>query len=105
MDEEINKVLNTTDWPKQDAPNLDKVRVVTKEFDVKGTKKDITTATGMTDAMKAETDTLNKAQAPLSKAAVEAKLDVDLSKYNSTDKEYTANGEPNGTELTACSGC
>ena len=101
MDEEINKVLNTTDWPKQDAPDLDKVRVVTKEFDVKGTKKDITTATGMTDAMKAETDTLNKAQAPLSKAAVEAKLDVDLSKYNSTDKEYTANGEPNGTELTA----
>ena len=97
MDEEINKVLNTTEWPKPTAPNLDVVRNVTKSFN----GQDITTAAGMTAAMKAETDTLNKTQAPLTKAAVEAKLDVDLSKYNSTDKEYTVNGEPNGTELTA----
>ena len=97
MDEEINKVLNTTEWPKPTAPDLNVVRNVTKSFN----GHDITTATGMTDAMKAEADTLNKTQAPLTKAAVEAKLDVDLSKYNSTDKAYTANGEPNGTELTA----
>ncbi len=101
MDEAINNVLNDTNWPKPTAPSLDVVRKVTTEFMVKGTKEDITTAAGMTKAMKAETDTLNKTQAPLTKAAVEAKLDVDLSKYNSTDKEYTANGEPNGTELTA----
>ena len=101
MDEAINNVLNDTNWPKPTAPSLDVVRKETTGFVVKGTKVDITTAVGMTKAMKAETDTLNKTQAPLTKAAVEAKLDVDLSKYNSTDKEYTVNGEPNGTELTA----
>ena len=97
MDAAINGVLNTTDWPKSTAPDKTVVSNVTTNY----SGKDLTTAAGMKAVIEAKTDALDKAQAPLSKAFVESKLNVDLSKYNSTDKKYTIAGEPNGSELTA----
>ena len=86
MDNEINKVLNDKEWPKT-AP-ADKT-IVAGAY--KGTMGDLTTAAGMKDALAKKADTLNKTQAPLTKAFVEGKLNVDMSKYDTTNKKYENN--------------
>ena len=82
MDDAINTVLNDKDWPKATA--ADKT-VVSAAYASLG---DITTATGMKVALEKKADTLNKTQAPLTKTFVEGKLNVDMSKYDTTNKKY-----------------
>ncbi|MEY8369882.1 fibronectin type III domain-containing protein [Anaerovoracaceae bacterium 42-11] len=89
MDAKINDVLNGT-FPTTAAPDKTVVAEAAKVGPVGN--EDVTIANNMKAAIKAETDTLNKVQAPLTKAFVEGKLNVDLSKYNSVDKDYDATG-------------
>lgn len=91
MDEAINTVLNDKDFPKDAAPDRTVVSNICTEA---------TTAAGMKKALEAEAETLNKTQAPLTKAFVEGKIAVDLTKYNSTDKAYNTD-YTEGTVLTA----
>ena len=86
MDEAINDVLNGKDWPKEDAPN----KVIVADA-YKATMGDLTTKAGMLAEMAKKADTLNKTQAPLTKAFVEGKLNVDMSKYDTTNKKYEGN--------------
>ena len=85
MDDAINTVLNDKDWPKATA--ADKT-VVSAAYASLG---DITTATGMKIALEKKADTLNKTQASLTKTFVEGKLNVDMSKYDTTNKKYEGN--------------
>ena len=85
MDDAINTVLNDKDWQKATA--ADKT-VVSAAYASLG---DITTATGMKVALEKKADTLNKTQAPLTKTFVEGKLNVDMSKYDTTNKKYEGN--------------
>ena len=48
----------------------------------------ILTKEGMKEALELMTEDLEKAQAPLTRKAVEAKMSIALSKYNSEDKDY-----------------
>ena len=86
MDEAINDVLNGKDWPKGDAPDK---TIVADAY--KATMGDLTTKAGMLAKMEKKADTLNKTQAPLTKAFVEGKLNVDMSKYDTTAKKYEGN--------------
>lgn len=86
MDTAINNVLNGKDWPQADAPNK---AIVFEAY--KATMGDLTTKDGMLTAMAKKADTLNKTQAPLTKAFVEGKLNVDMSKYDTTNKKYEGN--------------
>ena len=86
MDEAINDVLNGKDWPKGDAPDK---TIVADAY--KATMGDLTTKAGMLAEMAKKADTLNKTQAPLTKAFVEGKLNVDMSKYDTTAKKYEGN--------------
>ena len=86
MDEAINDVLNDANWPKDAAPN----KAIVAEAYSK-TKGDLTTKDGMLAEMAKKADTLNKTQAPLTKAFVEGKLNVDMSKYDTTAKKYEGN--------------
>ena len=85
MDDAINSVLNGT-FPTSVAPDKTVVSSVCVVGD-----DDATTAAGMKALLEKETATLDKAQAPLTKAYAESKLSVDLTKYNSTDKAYEGN--------------
>ena len=85
MDDAINSVLNGT-FPTSVAPD----KTVVSRVCVVG-NDDATTAAGMKTLLEKETATLDKAQAPLTKAYAESKLSVDLTKYNSTDKAYEGN--------------
>ena len=93
MNTVINSKLNES-FPKDTAPNKS---IVAGAYSSLG---DLTTATGMGTAMAAKTDVKNKVQAPLTKTFVEGKLEVDLTKYNSTEKAYDASYNA-GTDLTA----
>lgn len=86
MDEAINDVLNDANWPKDAAPN----KAIVAEAYSK-TMGDLTTKDGMLAEMAKKADTLNKTQAPLTKAFVEGKLNVDMSKYDTTAKKYEGN--------------
>ena len=89
MDTAINTALNG-DFPK-DTP-VDRT-VVSKESVVSG--YDLTTKAGMQAAVEgwSKGTLADETQAPLSKAYVEDKIKIDLTKYNSTDKDYTLEGE------------
>ena len=82
MDDAINNVLNGK-FPVDTAPD----KTVVSNSCVVG-NDDATTAAGMKALLEKETATLDKVQAPLTKAYAEGKLSVDLTKYNSTDKAY-----------------
>ena len=90
MDSAIRTYLDVQSFPMGTAADLSTVRNVT----VPAGGTNATTATGMKTLIDAEKNTagdfvLNAAQAPLTKKFVEDKLAaVDLSKYNSTDKDY-----------------
>lgn len=86
MDNAINTVLNDKEWPKT-AP-ADKT-IVAGAY--KATMGDLTTKDGMLAAIAKKADTLNKTQAPLTKTFVEGKLNVDMSKYDTTNKKYEGN--------------
>jgi len=86
MDNAINAALNDPDWPKDAAPDK---TIVADAY--KATMGDLTTKDGMLAEMAKKTDTLNKTQAPLTKAFVEGKLNVDMSKYDTTAKKYEGN--------------
>ncbi len=92
MDAEINNVLNGT-FPTSVAPDAS-VAAIRTIGDKAATKA------LMTAELAKKTETLNKTQAPLTKAFVEGKLVVDLSKYNSTDKKYDVDYNA-GSDLTA----
>ena len=93
MDAAIKTYLEGTKFPMITAADLDTVRKVTTK--VGAAETDATTAAGMATLYAAAKNTagdkvLDAAQAPLTKKFVEDKLAaVDLSKYNSTDKDYT----------------
>lgn len=86
MDDAINTVLNDKNWPKAEA--ADKT-IVANAY--KATMGDLTTKDGMLAAIAKKADTLNKTQAPLTKTFVEGKLNVDMSKYDTTNKKYEGN--------------
>ena len=86
MDNAINAALNDPNWPKDAAPDK---TIVADAY--KATMGDLTTKDGMLAEMAKKTDTLNKTQAPLTKAFVEGKLNVDMSKYDTTAKKYEGN--------------
>ena len=86
MDNAINAALNDANWPKDAAPN----KAIVAEAYSK-TMGDLTTKAGMLAEMAKKADTLNKTQAPLTKAFVEGKLNVDMSKYDTTAKKYEGN--------------
>lgn len=94
MKQAIDEVLNGK-FPTPDAPDKG---IVSKAYESLG---DITTASVMKTEMLKRTDVLNKTQAPLTKAFVEGKIAVDLTKYNSTDKAYDKDTYDAGTDLTA----
>ena len=85
MDNAINAALNDPNWPKDAAPNK---AIVAEAYSAMG---DLTTKDGMLAEMAKKADTLNKTQAPLTKAFVEGKLNVDMSKYDTTAKKYEGN--------------
>ena len=85
MDNAINAALNDPNWPKDAAPNK---AIVAEAYSAMG---DLTTKDGMLAEMAKKTDTLNKTQAPLTKAFVEGKLNVDMSKYDATTKKAEYN--------------
>ena len=85
MDNAINAALNDPNWPKDAAPNK---AIVAEAYSAMG---DLTTKAGMLAEMAKKADTLNKTQAPLTKAFVEGKLNVDMSKYDTTAKKYEGN--------------
>ena len=85
MDNAINAALNDPNWPKDAAPDK---TIVAAAYSAMG---DLTTKDGMLTAMAKKADTLNKTQAPLTKAFVEGKLNVDMSKYDATAKKYEGN--------------
>lgn len=60
---------------------------------------DLTTAAGMLAEMAKKADVLDKTQAPLTKAFVEGKLNVDMSKYDATTKKAEYNN------FNCCAGC
>ena len=86
MDNAINTALNDPNWPKDAAPDK---TIVIKAY--KDTMGDLTTAAAMKTAIEDKTETLNKTQAPLTKAFVEGKLNVDMSKYDATTKKAEYN--------------
>ena len=86
MDNAINAALNDANWPKDAAPN----KAIVAEAYSK-TMGDLTIKAGMLAEMAKKADTLNKTQAPLTKAFVEGKLNVDMSKYDTTAKKYEGN--------------
>ena len=86
MDNAINAALNDPDWPKDAAPDK---TIVADAY--KATMGDLTTKDGMLTAMAKKADTLNKTQAPLTKAFVEGKLNVDMRKYDATTKKAEYN--------------
>ena len=86
MDDAINTVLNDKDWPKATA--ADKT-IVANAY--KATMGNLTTKDGMLAAIAKKADTLNKTQAPLTKTFVEGKLNVDMSKYDTTNEKYEGN--------------
>lgn len=92
-DKAINAALNGT-FPTTVAPAKSVVTDCTEQY---------TTKDGMSTALQAKTDVLDKTQAPLSKAFVEGKLVVDTSKYNATTKAYNfvKNEVVEGDVLTA----
>ena len=85
MDNAINAALNDPNWPKDAAPDK---TIVAAAYSAMG---DLTTAAAMKTAIEDKTDTLNKTQAPLTKAFVEGKLNVDMSKYDATTKKAEYN--------------
>ena len=85
MDNAINAALNDPNWPKDAAPNK---AIVAEAYSAMG---ELTTKDGMLAEMAKKTDTLNKTQAPLTKAFVEGKLNVDMSKYDATTKKAEYN--------------
>ncbi|MDD4377835.1 MAG: hypothetical protein PHH48_06845, partial [Eubacteriales bacterium] len=85
MDAKINDVLNGK-FPTTTAPNKTVISEICKGAD---TFEEMLTE--LAKAKDGDDLVLDKAQAPLTKAFVEAKLNVDLSKYNATDKKYEAN--------------
>ena len=95
MDTAIRTYLNAQSFPMGTAADLNTVRNVTTKIGEAEPKTDATTAAGMATLYAAVKNTagdkvLDVAQAPLTKKFVEDKLAaVDLSKYNSTDKDYT----------------
>ena len=95
MDTAIRTYLNAQSFPMGTAADLNTVRNVTTKIGEAESKTDATTAAGMATLYAAVKNTagdkvLDVAQAPLTKKFVEDKLAaVDLSKYNSTDKDYT----------------
>ncbi|MGN1143217.1 MAG: hypothetical protein ACI4SU_01530, partial [Anaerovoracaceae bacterium] len=80
MNTAINNELNKS-YPV-DAIDKTVVSNVTAKYLTKGE---------MVAALEAETETLNKTQAPLTKAFVEGKLAVDITKYDNTQKLYAGN--------------
>ncbi|MDO5303687.1 MAG: hypothetical protein Q4E84_07310 [Clostridia bacterium] len=94
IDAAIKTYLEGKSFPMGTPAELDTVRDVTTKVGT-GTTVDATTAAGMKALIDAKENTdkelvLAVAQAPLTKKFVEDKLAaVDLSKYNSTDKDYT----------------
>ena len=105
MDAAIKSYLDSLSFPMDTAADLTTVTNVTTQIGAPASYTDATTKAGMLALLAAQTNTdgalvLNATQAPLTKAFVEGKLAVDLSKYNSTDKAYNTNGTP-GTVLTA----
>ena len=98
MDAAIKAYLDDTSlvsFPMDTPADLTKVTKVTTEIGTSAPYTDATTKAGMLALLAAQTNTdgdlvLDATQAPLTKAFIEGKLDaVDLSKYNSTDKNYT----------------
>ena len=85
MDNAINAALNDPNWPKDAAPDK---KIVAAAYSAMG---DLTTKDGMLAEMAKKTDTLNKTQAPLTKAFVEGKLNIDMSKYDATTKKAEYN--------------
>ena len=105
MDAAIKSYLDSLSFPMDTAADLTTVTNVTTQIGAPASYTDATTKAGMLALLAAQTNTdgdlvLNATQAPLTKAFVEGKLAVDLSKYNSTDKAYNTDGTP-GTVLTA----
>ena len=86
MDNAINAALNDPNWPKDAAPDK---TIVAAAY--KATMGDLTTAAGMLAEMAKKADVLDKTQAPLTKAFVEGKLNVDMSKYDATTKKAEYN--------------
>ena len=78
MNKNINNALNGT-FP---VSTIDKTPVTS------AVPSALLTKDGMKTALEKETATLNETQAPLTKAFVEGKLAVDLSKYDNTEKLY-----------------
>ena len=98
MDKAINNALNGT-FPTATAPDK---TIVSGCTTVSG--KDATTMSGMKTLLEAKTDVLNKTQASLTKAFVEASLTYDASKYNAEKKAYDIDATNNvkaGNTLTA----
>ena len=98
MDAAIKAYLDDTSlvsFPMDTPADLTKVTKVTTEIGTSAPYTDATTKAGMLALLATQTNTdgdlvLDATQAPLTKAFIEGKLDaVDLSKYNSTDKNYT----------------
>ena len=93
MNTKINEILNGT-FPTATAPtaSVAEVRAIGDAVTF--------TAADLLAAVKDGEKVLDLTQAPLTKTYVEGKLSVDLTKYNSTDKAYAADGSE-GTDLTA----
>ena len=92
MDDAINNVMNMQGmFPTDTAPDKATVSAAADDYST----KDAMLAKILTKTVEDSNElALDKAQAPLTKKAVEAKLDkakaaVDDGKYNSTDKDYT----------------
>lgn len=92
MDDAINSVMNTQNmFPTDTAPDKATVSAAADAYSTKDAMLAKILAKTVEDSNELA---LDKAQAPLTKKAVEAKLDkakaaVDDGKYNSTDKDYT----------------
>lgn len=92
MDDAINSVMNTQNmFPTDTAPDKATVSAAADDYSTKDAMLAKILAKTVEDSNELA---LDKAQAPLTKKAVEAKLDkakaaVDDGKYNSTDKDYT----------------
>ena len=85
------------------APNLDVVReaaiVSTETVNADLKVSEAIVAAEMKSAIENESDIIEKTQAPITKAAVEAKINaVDTSKYSTTGKNYPATNITNGPD-------
>lgn len=89
IDDAISEQLAKDIYPTSDDVDKDFCEnVVLKDYSNK-TVAELESKTVMQAALESKMEDLEKAQAPLTKKAVNAKLDaVDLSKYNSKDKDY-----------------